>query len=355
MRVAADAVLLSMAIVAVVGVAAWRGWLRGIYAETADLVGLGAAALGAAAVWRLAGPAPAVVTLALAAVAVLMISVRLARLAAGVLVGPLRQVSKLTGSLLASVWAVVLMTSLLLLGTAVPGARGTVAGAVCDAPVARYLTVDEHPLHAAGQRLAGLAQPVMGWISGQGPDPLTLGAETPSGEAGLCEDVARRRAAAAATRTGAEGFTFPPASPGELAVAPDAETEVLARLNAARRDAGLAELAPDPELAAVGRAHARDMYLRGFFAHDTPECEAGRQTPGCQDPFQRIRGAGISYRVAGENLALAPSVDEAHAGLLASPGHRANMLAGDFTRVGIGVVSGPVGLMVTQVFAGGNG
>ena len=55
---------------------------------------------------------------------------------------------------------------------------------------------------------------------------------------------------------------------------------------------------------------------------------------------------------AGENLALAASAEEVHSGLMASPGHRANIESGDFNRVGIGVVSGPLGLMTVQVFTG---
>ncbi|MGH2722992.1 MAG: CAP domain-containing protein [Actinomycetota bacterium] len=35
-----------------------------------------------------------------------------------------------------------------------------------------------------------------------------------------------------------------------------------------------------------------------------------------------------------------------------SPGHRENILRPEFRRVGIGVVSGPLGLMVVQVFTG---
>jgi uncharacterized protein YkwD len=42
-----------------------------------------------------------------------------------------------------------------------------------------------------------------------------------------------------------------------------------------------------------------------------------------------------------------------HRGLMNSPGHRANILNREFTRVGIGVQdAGIYGLMVTQNFAG---
>jgi len=37
--------------------------------------------------------------------------------------------------------------------------------------------------------------------------------------------------------------------------------------------------------------------------------------------------------------------------LMASPGHRQNMLDDRFTRVGISAVEGPLGVMVVQVFS----
>jgi len=45
----------------------------------------------------------------------------------------------------------------------------------------------------------------------------------------------------------------------------------------------------------------------------------------------------VSFRTAGENLALAPTVQIAHTGLMNSPGHRANILHSQFGRVGIGI------------------
>ncbi len=114
-------------------------------------------------------------------------------------------------------------------------------------------------------------------------------------------------------------------------------------LNLARVDAGLKPLAWSEALAEVGDAHAREMYQEGFFSHSSPS------TGTVAD---RVQAAGIPYLVIGENLALAPTVDNVHEGLLASPGHRANMLERRFRRVGIGVYHGPLGLMVVEVFQG---
>jgi uncharacterized protein YkwD len=123
---------------------------------------------------------------------------------------------------------------------------------------------------------------------------------------------------------------------------PELEARMLELVNEERRAAGLKPLAPDPELTEVARRHSVDMFARGYFSHYTPE---GRS------PFDRIREANVSFRTAGENLALAPTLSIAHTGLMNSPGHRANILHRDFGRVGIGILDGGYrGLMVTQNF-----
>ena len=50
-------------------------------------------------------------------------------------------------------------------------------------------------------------------------------------------------------------------------------------------------------------------------------------------------------------MALAATARTVHDGLMESPGHRANILGTEFTRVGIGEIRGPLGLMVVQVFS----
>ncbi|HEX5504324.1 MAG TPA: CvpA family protein [Thermomicrobiales bacterium] len=120
------------------------------------------------------------------------------------------------------------------------------------------------------------------------------------------------------------------------------EQQLLALLNGEREKAGLAPLAWDPALAAVARAHAEEMFAQGYFAHDSP-------TAG--SPFDRMRAAHITFVTAGENLAFAPSVPIAHRGLMESPGHRANILAPAYGRVGIGIIRSPhYGLMIVEDF-----
>jgi uncharacterized protein YkwD len=123
---------------------------------------------------------------------------------------------------------------------------------------------------------------------------------------------------------------------------PDLEQRMLVLVNQERAAAGLRPVVADPELTEVARRHSADMFARGYFAHDTPE---GRT------PFDRMRDENVTFLTAGENLALAPTLQVAHTGLMNSPGHRANILRPQFGRLGIGIMDGGMrGLMVSQEF-----
>lgn len=123
---------------------------------------------------------------------------------------------------------------------------------------------------------------------------------------------------------------------------PELEARMLELVNQEREKEGRRPLRADPDATEVARAHSRDMFARGYFSHVTPEGS---------DPFDRMRRGGVRFLLAGENLALAPTLELAHRGLMNSPGHRANILRPGFGRVGIGILDGGRrGLMVTQNF-----
>lgn len=121
----------------------------------------------------------------------------------------------------------------------------------------------------------------------------------------------------------------------------EAEKELFELMNEERRDAGVEPLEWCAKCAEVARRHSKDMYAEGYFSHVDDDGV---------DPFDRMRKARIAYESAGENLAIAPDAREAHRGLMASLDHRANIMQARFDEVGIGVYSGPYGLMCTQVF-----
>lgn len=129
----------------------------------------------------------------------------------------------------------------------------------------------------------------------------------------------------------------------EPAIDSAAEERMLDLLNRDRIGAGLAPLIRDEAIDAVARAHAIDMLRRGYFGHESPDGVSS---------FQRMLDGGVRFRVAAENLALAPTTEIAHQGLMESPGHRANILGAEFGRVGIGAVRvDGMGRLFTQDFA----
>lgn len=123
---------------------------------------------------------------------------------------------------------------------------------------------------------------------------------------------------------------------------PEAEAKMLELLNSERARRHLKPLVANERLRGIARQHAADMLANGYFAHDTL---AGAT------PFDRMHKAGIKYERAGENLALALTVETAHDRLMRSKGHRENILDPEFGMVGIGAMRTDVrGTMFTQDF-----
>jgi len=120
------------------------------------------------------------------------------------------------------------------------------------------------------------------------------------------------------------------------------EIEILVLINEERAKMGLQPLKQDILLRNIARAHARDMLIKGYFSHIDLEGKS---------PTERLLAVGAQSSVNGENLALAPTADLAHAGLINSVRHRENILSAEFKKVGIGVIdAGAFGKMVVEEF-----
>jgi len=65
--------------------------------------------------------------------------------------------------------------------------------------------------------------------------------------------------------------TFSPAQIAGLADLPAVRSEMLARVNAARRAAPPGSSLRDPHLDAAAQEHAQDMLARTYYDHNTPE------------------------------------------------------------------------------------
>jgi len=119
------------------------------------------------------------------------------------------------------------------------------------------------------------------------------------------------------------------------------EYHLLELVNKERKKAGLSLFVMDSLLQKVARAHSADMVKKDFFSHKNPDG---------QNPFDRMKKAGVVFMAAAENIAYNASVVEIHKALMKSPGHRANIMNSKLGRIGIGLVPFKYGLMATQVF-----
>lgn len=119
------------------------------------------------------------------------------------------------------------------------------------------------------------------------------------------------------------------------------EQAMVNMVNQERAKAGLAPLAIDMSLTNVAREKSRDMIRNNYFSHTSP-------TYG--SPFDMMKQFGISYTAAAENIAKYNSVEGAHVGLMNSSGHRANILNGTYTHIGIGIIYSNGYYTITQMF-----
>ena len=114
------------------------------------------------------------------------------------------------------------------------------------------------------------------------------------------------------------------------------EQRLLDGINAQRAASGLAPYTYDSSLSKVARTRSQQMADQGYFGHVDPY--------GYSMYTELLQKFGIGYAWAGENLALnnynvSESPEKAVVSLMKSPTHAANILAGDFYRVGIGEVT----------------
>ena len=107
-------------------------------------------------------------------------------------------------------------------------------------------------------------------------------------------------------------------------------TEVLALVNQERAANGLGAVTLNAQLTQAAQGHSFDMGCNFFLSHTGSDGS---------DPGARIDATGYYWMTWGENVAAGYSTPAAVMnGWMNSPGHRANILDGSFTEMGIGYV-----------------
>ncbi len=123
------------------------------------------------------------------------------------------------------------------------------------------------------------------------------------------------------------------------------QKEVVDLVNVERTNRGLNPLKLDEKLSNVATTKSQDMIDKNYFDHTSP-------TYG--SPFDMMKQFGISYKSAGENIAMGQnSPKEVVTAWMNSPGHRANILNSSFTDIGVGIAKNSSGSIYwTQMFIG---
>ncbi len=120
------------------------------------------------------------------------------------------------------------------------------------------------------------------------------------------------------------------------------EQQVIDLINEIRIKNGLSPLTENTALSRCAKAKSQDMHDKRYFSH---------QSPTYGSPFDMMKQFGITYRTAGENIAMGQSTPQAVVNAwMNSEGHRANILNASFTQIGMGYVAD--GHYWTQQFIG---
>jgi uncharacterized protein YkwD len=114
------------------------------------------------------------------------------------------------------------------------------------------------------------------------------------------------------------------------------------RINEERVSRGFSKLQWNDQLAVSAFTHGERLVEQGRLSH---------QLPGEPDLSERIHATGLRFDTAGENLAVAGSVDQIHVELMNSPPHRANILDPDYNSIGIAIISRGRDLYAVENFA----
>ncbi len=174
----------------------------------------------------------------------------------------------------------------------------------------------------------------LGIGDGQIPEIVTV---IPNTDSSPSENVT------APTDTPSENVSTPTdTQSGASAELSEYEQQVVVLVNEVRAKNGLSPLKANAALSKSARVKSQDMHDKHYFSHTSP-------TYG--SPFDMMKQFGITYRSAGENIAMGQQTPQAVMDAwMNSEGHRANILNPSFREIGVGYVAD--GHYWTQQFIG---
>lgn len=188
--------------------------------------------------------------------------------------------------------------------------------------------------HAAGKRPAHNPK---SQVQAEKPPPLAMATHAPDASPDTSPEQPQ-------PTEGSPG-TNPEGPRGESNAAERVEKLLFKKINESRELNELPPLRWQEELARYARVYSEELRATGNFTHNSPL--SGGLT-------KRLGKITSQYQSLSENLAKASFPEEIHPGLMASSGHRANILNPEHNVVGIGVAidlrGGEPSYTVTQIF-----
>ena len=120
--------------------------------------------------------------------------------------------------------------------------------------------------------------------------------------------------------------------------------ELFEMVNIERINVNVDPLEFSQTLSNIAIDYARKMYTEGFWCHKDPN-------NGFLVTDRLLEVGYPPPQFIGENLAIASTIYSGHQSLMNSESHKQTIIDNEFKRVGIGIISGPNGLIIVQIFA----
>ena len=188
-------------------------------------------------------------------------------------------------------------------------------------------------------------QYILNYLRGSCGQSVTSSSAPASSAPAASSKPAASSSASAASSTPAASSSAPASSSSVSDSYASFRNQVVQLVNQERASSGLNALTVDSALTNTATLKSQDMAKLGYFDHMSP-------TYG--SPFDMMRQFGISYRTAGENIAMGQtSPSQVMQGWMNSKGHRENILNTSYTKIGVGIAQNSSGQYYwTQQFIG---